>query len=121
MPEFAGVALHRLITEHSRWPELLILACDDALTAGKGIAVYEAQCGDRLVYHFATFGPKGMPVEIVADDPIQLPYRKTMLLGDYELLGYYQGEPGSIEAGQDRPIFDADYVAARKAEIASQA
>lgn len=127
MAEFSGIDLHDLIAkQHGDDPEYmrhLIRSLDRVLAKNLGIAVYEAEVpinDDKPTYQFLSFGPRDSEAHTVAADPIQLPQTRSDVAGRWGLLGYYQGEPGSIEDGQARPKFGDDYLAKRKAEMAAK-
>lgn len=127
MAEFSGIDLHRLIVKeyaddpgHVKW---LIGELDRVLAKHLGIAVYEREVeveDGKPIFQFLSFGSRDSESHLVATDPIQLPQRRTDPSGTWDLLGYYQGEPGSIEDGQARPTFGDDYLAKHKAEMAEK-
>lgn len=127
MAEFSGVDLYRLIAKqhpedptHAKW---LVGELDRVLAKHLGIAVYEGDVpfhARKPRFQFLSFGPRDSEAHLVATDPIHLPQRRTDPSGTWDLLGYYSGEPGSIEDGQQRPTFGDDYLAKHKAEMAEK-
>lgn len=128
MPEFSGIDLHRFVVKHYGDEfQSVIDQLHGWLAQGKGIAVYEnADLGHPNVGEpkIVTFGPGTDTWLEGITDPIQLPQTLPDTTKEinwrYQLVGWYSGEPGSIEEGQYRPVFPASYIEERRAEIAAE-